>query len=208
LRIAIAWPHIPLPKTKEALDRSKDHGKRIADLLDAATGVAGVTTGTLQEHYRVMGILSATDLRVTAGWGHKDSKGRVNPGKGKIETRSYSEKELMALRSGAESIGMSEAQLHKLLGPPVDVYLNAETCWRCVPSAAWDYTIGGYQVMKKWLSYREENLIGRPLLKDEAREVTSMVRRLSALVIMTDQLNENYLGICGSTYDWPVIEEE
>ena len=24
-----------------------------------------------------------------------------------------------------------------------------------VPAAVWEYTIGGYQVLKKWLSYRE-----------------------------------------------------
>jgi hypothetical protein len=33
----------------------------------------------------------------------------------------------------------------------------------------WDYTIGGYQVIKKWLSYREHKLLVRPLTTDEAR---------------------------------------
>ena|SRR5438309_756370 len=38
----------------------------------------------------------------------------------------------------------------------------------------WAYTIGGYQVIKKWLSDREHKLLGRPLTTDEAREVMNI----------------------------------
>ena len=44
-----------------------------------------------------------------------------------------------------------------------DVYLNTVAYWANVPAKVWEYTIGGYQVMKKWLSYRERPLLGRPL---------------------------------------------
>ena len=30
-----------------------------------------------------------------------------------------------------------------------DVYLNATTYWRGVPTAVWEYTLGGYQVLKE-----------------------------------------------------------
>ena len=43
-----------------------------------------------------------------------------------------------------------------------------------VASRVWDYTIGGYQVIKKWLSYREHKLLGRPPTTDEAREVMNI----------------------------------
>ena len=33
-----------------------------------------------------------------------------------------------------------------------------------VPEAEWNYTLGGYLVLKKWLSYRESPLLGRLLL--------------------------------------------
>ena len=36
-----------------------------------------------------------------------------------------------------------------------DVYLNADAMWANVPAKVWEYTLGGYQVIKKWLSYRE-----------------------------------------------------
>lgn len=35
--------------------------------------------------------------------------------------------------------------------------------------------LGGYQVLKKWLSYREESLLGRPLTRDEAQDVVLKV---------------------------------
>ncbi len=63
---------------------------------------------------------------------------------------------------------------------------------RNVPEKVWDYTIGGYQETKKWLSYREHDLQGRPLTAGEAREVTHMARRLAALLLLTPALNANY----------------
>jgi hypothetical protein len=54
-----------------------------------------------------------------------------------------------------------------------DVYLNEKACWRNVPANVWEYYIGGYQVIKKWLSYREQSLLGRALKSEEAREATS-----------------------------------
>jgi hypothetical protein len=38
-----------------------------------------------------------------------------------------------------------------------DVYLNDVAYWKGIPARVWDYTIGGYQVIKKWLSYRDLN---------------------------------------------------
>jgi hypothetical protein len=55
-----------------------------------------------------------------------------------------------------------------------------------------DYTISGYSVIKKWLSYREKELLGRSLSVDEARYVTDTARRLAALMLLGPQLDENY----------------
>ena len=43
------------------------------------------------------------------------------------------------------------------------IYLNDRAYWRNVPAAVWGYKLGGSQVLKKWLSYRERNILGRPL---------------------------------------------
>jgi hypothetical protein len=89
------------------------------------------------------------------------------------------------------------------LGPPLDVMLNDAAIWRSVPTNVWEYRVGGYQVIKKWLSYREEAMLGRVLTKDEAREVTGIVRRLTAIVLMTDELNANYSVIRDAVLPWP-----
>jgi len=63
--------------------------------------------------------------------------------------------------------------------------------------------LADYQVLKKWLSYREENVLGRSLTKDEAREVSGMVRRLAAIILMTDQLDANYASAHDDSFAWP-----
>ena len=35
-----------------------------------------------------------------------------------------------------------------------DIHLNDNAYWRNVPGNVWNYRLGGYQVLKKWLSYR------------------------------------------------------
>jgi hypothetical protein len=68
-----------------------------------------------------------------------------------------------------------------------------------VPGTVWDCTIGGYQVIKKWLSYREKPLLGRGLTPDEVRYVTEMARRLAALVALQSCLDDNYRDVIRTT---------
>jgi Type ISP C-terminal specificity domain len=87
-------------------------------------------------------------------------------------------------------------------GGGANVYLNDTAYWRNIPANVWDYTIGGYQVIKKWLSYREHGLLGRALTADEAREVTHMARRIAAIVLLYPALDTNYLAIKQATLPW------
>ena len=54
-------------------------------------------------------------------------------------------------------------------------------------------TIGSYQVIKKWLSYRETELLGRALTLAEAKEVRDIARRVSAILLSSGDLDKNYL---------------
>jgi hypothetical protein len=126
----------------------------------------------------------------------------VYPGTGKIKTRDWSAAEKTALTLGFESLSIPNLRGFEVLGRAIDVYLNANTHWRAVPEAVWELHIGGYQVVKKWLSYREQSILGRPLNKDEAREVTGIIRRLTAIVLMTDELNANYVSVRDSPYSF------
>ncbi|MGH9849611.1 MAG: hypothetical protein ACREBD_07100, partial [Blastocatellia bacterium] len=58
------------------------------------------------------------------------------------------------------------------------------------------------QVMKKWLSYRERELLGRALTLDEVREVTNMARRIAAILLLEPALDENYRAVKENCYDW------
>lgn len=139
---------------------------------------------------------AALDLRVTAGWGHAGQNGVCMPGRGLVRERPWTELERAAIALEARSLGLSEEAALALLGRTcVDVHLNPAACWTAVPAVVWRFTIGGYQVVKKWLSYREHTLLGRPLTEDEARHVRTTIRRLTALVLMGPELDGNYLSV-------------
>lgn len=106
-------------------------------------------------------------MSLTARWGYAGLGGVVMPGPGDV-------------RGGTRGEGF------------VDVQLNAATRWKDVPEAVWNYTLGGYQVLKKWLSYREAVLLGRPLTADEALDFTQHVRRLTALLALHPALDAHY----------------
>jgi len=137
------WPRIPLPGTQESLLASARLGQRVAALLDTEMPVDGVTQGELPPELRVIGTLARAgggqlhpekgDLAITAGWGHPGKEGVTMPGKGSIVERSDS-----------------------TWGVVYNVYLNDAAYWQNIPAKVWEFTIGGYQVVKKWLSYREQ----------------------------------------------------
>lgn len=126
------------------------------------------------------------------------------PGKGKIIERPYDADELEAIGRAAKACGLTVKEALTLLGPDTrDVYLSAGAYWKNVPARVWDFTIGGYQVLKKWLSYREQELLGRALRAEEAREATATTRRLAALILLAPALDGNYGRTKASAYAWP-----
>ena len=199
------WPRIPLPASAERLGASAELGRKVAGLLETETPVPGVTTGKVRDELKLIGGISAvsgqslnpeTDLSLTQGWGHFGTRNAVMPGKGKTVERDYTPDELASLEAGAAALGMSLEEVLDLLGTSTfDVYLNERAYWKNVPSRVWDYTVGGYQVIKKWLSYRERGVLGRALGVNEARHVTETTRRVAGLLLLEPQLNENYQAV-------------
>ncbi len=61
-----------------------------------------------------------------------------------------------------------------------------------MPAKVWGYSLGGYPVIKKWLSYRERDVLGRPLKLEEVTYVSEMVRRIAAILLLGAQLDANY----------------
>ena len=83
-----------------------------------------------------------------------------------------------------------------------DIYLNGIAYWRNIPLNVWEFHIGGYQVIKKWLSYREEKILGRAINPEEAREVMYMARRIFAILLLQPTLDDHYQKVKAATYDW------
>ena len=125
------------------------------------------------------------------------------PAKGRIVERLFDKGELEATGQAGKARGLAAKEALVLLGPGTcDVYLNDAAYWKNVPAGVWEYYIGGYQVVKKWLSYREQELLGRPLRSEEAREVTAMVRRLAGIILLQPALDANYHRVKTNSYDW------
>ncbi len=205
------WPRIPLPSSEGLLGSSSGLGCKVAALLDTESLVEHVTAGQLLPELKLIGRLhkidgkpldEGEDLRITAGWGHAGKDGIVMPGQGKLIKRERSKAEMDGILGGV--CHLSEADIIKLLGTVTcDVYLNDGCAWKNIPEKVWEFFIGGYQVIKKRLSYREFGFLGRPITTVEADEVTETARRLTQLCLMQPKLDANYLRIKAAAYSWP-----
>ena len=163
----------------EALARSAAWGRELARLLDSDTLVPGVTSGRLRPEIAAIAVpatthdrnMSGDDFALTAGWGHYGTGGAVMPGQGRIVERPFTPEERAALGDTLPVLGKTTFNVH----------LNARAFWRNVPAAVWGYKLGGYQILKKWLSYRERAILDRPLTPAEVQHFTDVARRIAAI---------------------------
>ena len=164
---------------------SASRGEQIAALFDPDIPVSGVTTGTIRPEIASIAVPTTAsgaqrDWRLT-GWGSRSDKGITMPGRGRTGSRAY---------------GLAEtatAQHAALLGDTTrDVWISAASFWRNIPESVWDVHIGGYQVLKKWLSYRDRSILARPLTEAEVEHVQSIARRLAALLLLGPELDASH----------------
>ena len=192
--LRMEWPRIPLPGwpdgdaagAADEIAASTARGRELAALLDADTPVPGVTAAPLRPEIGAVAVPSTTgggnmaggDFALTAGWGHFGQGEAVMPGQGRVDERPYTADERAALGEAAPTLGDTT----------FDIYLNDGAYWRNVPAAVWHYKLGGYQVLKKWLSYREQSVLGRLLKPEEVQHFTDTARRIGAILgLVADQ---------------------
>ncbi len=153
--LRMGWPRIPLPGDPGEFAASAVRGRLLARLLDTESNVDDLLDPTIAVPTKTDGTqMQPADFTVTAGWGHFGTNQAVMPGQGKINRR----------------------------GDVVDVYLNDRAYWRDVPVEVWEYRLGGYQVLKKWLSYRESKVLGRALSVSEVSWWSEVTRRIQAVL--------------------------
>ena len=197
--LRMEWPRIPLPGWPDGsadgaaaeLSASAARGRQLAALLDSDTPVAGVTSGALKPAMASIAVPSTTDddnmagddFAGTAGWGHYGSGDAVMPGQGRIAERDYTAAERAALSDALPTLGATTC----------DIYLNDHAYWRNVPASVWNYQLGGYQVLKKWLSYREQRVLSRPLTVEEVQSFAETARRVATVLgLMTPAGDREY----------------
>ena len=189
--LRMEWPRIPLPgwpdgdspAAADELATSATRGRELARLLDPETPVPGVTVGELRPELAAIAVpttadgrnMTGDDFALTAGWGHFGTGDAVMPGQGRAVERLHTAAERAALGNAAAALGETT----------FDVHLNGNTHWCNVPAAVWNYKLGGYQVLKKWLSYRESRVLDRPLLPEEVQHFTDTARRIGAVLLAT-----------------------
>lgn len=208
------WPRIPLPDSKDLLLKSAALGLSVAGYLDTETGALGVTIGAIRPELTVIAAIARQgggtlneakgELDLTAGWGHTGKDRAVMPGGGRVTERHYSDDEIATIEAGTKALGLDRQTTLSVLGDhSLDVWLNEVVFFKNVPSRVWEYTIGGYQVIKKWLSYREKKVLGRRLMLEELEEVTGMARRITAILLLEPKLDANYQAVKAAATEWP-----
>jgi hypothetical protein len=212
--LRMGWPRVPVPGDAKRLQSSADLGNRVVELLDAEKPVSGVNRGKLRPGFRVLGLphkkdgkpLSDEDLAVSAGWGHvqtsRTGSTLVMPGSGFAEERDYTIAERTALSEEGKTVGNDKLVFDLLGDRTFDIYLNDNVMWTNVPIKVWQYTLGGYQVIKKWLSYREAAILGRRLTPEEVAFVSEMIRRIAAILLLSPALDANYMTSKVDTVEW------
>ena len=187
----MGWPRIPLlgwpdgavDGAADALAESAARGRELARLLNTDSSVPGITEGVLRPEIAGIAVPSTTDgrnmagndLALTAGWGYLGQGDSIMPGRGRVVERPYRREERAAVGDAVRVLGETTT----------DIYLNARAFWRNVPAGVWTYKLGGYQVLKKWLSYRERKILDRRLLPKEIQHFTDTVRRIAAILSTT-----------------------
>ena len=192
--LRMEWPRIPLPGwpdgiedgAAETLAESAARGREIARLLDSESDVPGVTSGALRSEIAAIAVPSHNGQP-------QHERRRLLPRRG-----------LGTLRRGPGSHARPR-QLHRArlhirrtrralptpfplwARPPSTYYLNDRAYWKNVPAAVWNYKLGGYQVLKKWLSYRERGILGRRLTPEEVQHFTDTARRIAGLVLLVNE---------------------
>ena len=159
---------------------SAARGRDLAALLDPDKPVPGVTEAPLRPEISAIAVpttadghnMTGDDFALTAGWGHYGTGDAVMPGQGRTVERAYTPDERGTMGNALPTLGETT----------FDIYLNTRACWRNVPAAVWTYRLGGYQVLKKWLSYRERPILERSLSPEEVQHFIDTARRIAAIL--------------------------
>jgi hypothetical protein len=184
--LAQDWAHVPIPKNIDLFVQLANAGSTVALLLDPAKDptklfkeILGESLATIAVVNRLDGEpIQPTDLTVEYSF--------FGSATGGWRSRSAEPEECFSPAWG-ETTG--------------DLFINDRVCLRNVPQAAWEYELGGYPVIKKWLGYRDHGRRGdAPLSVQEINHLRNMVQRIAALLVFHSTLDQLYEAASGHSF--------
>ncbi len=190
--LRMGWPRIPMPGWPQGEEHgaademlaSANRGRQLVALLNVDEPVEGIATGTPLTAISLIAVpttvhgnnMAENDFKVTANWGYSGARDAVNMGTGRVNNRPFNATERTAMGDAIAVWGSTT----------LDIYMNDTAYWKNVPTAVWNYNLGGYQVLKKWLSYREHKVSERILTFEEVEHFTHTARRIAAILQVCD----------------------
>ena len=83
------------------------------------------------------------------------------------------------------------------------LYLSDALWLESVPEEVWNYTLGGYPVLSKWLGYRKDTV----LELEDAQWLSEVVQRIAALLSMGTELDAHYSFVASASSDSKAQQE-
>ena len=172
------WAHVPFPREKKLLTAIADVGEQVAVLLNPLANAQQVVKSLLGDKARTLavmqkhggGAVSQAELLITYSY--------YGAATGRWSSRQPQDTEPQPERWGTQT---------------GDLFLNEHVYFAHVPEKVWQYELGGYPVLKKWLGYRDaKRRVDQPLRLEEATHFRSMVQRIAALLILHERLDSLY----------------
>jgi hypothetical protein len=185
------WAHLPIPKDAKLFDRLVTAGEQVTRLLDAGRDAGDVIQSIVgADRVRVLGPLRRTDGKQVRPDDLKITVTYWGGGKGRWRPRAFMAEELPATDYGdawGERTG--------------DLFLNDDAYYANIPELVWNYQLGGYPVLKKWLGYRQaDRREDKPLTDDERRWFREIIERIAALLALGPSLDALYQDAAANAF--------
>ncbi len=172
------WARFPIPRAQNTFEFVAKIGATVARLLDAQSEPEEILKAVFPAAGRAFAVVATSDGRPITTDDLRITISYFGAASGRWVPRLYSAEEERTSESCNET---------------GDLYINDRVYFQNVPAEVWQYELGGYPVLKKWLGYRQANRRdGRPLTLTEQRHFRSMVQRLAALLVLRPSLNQAY----------------
>lgn len=179
--LAHDWLHLPIPRRRDSFEAAVSAGEQVRILLDPladARALRAVLRTILGADAARLAQLSTTDGGAAREADFTVDIAHFGAAPGGWRPRSRAPEEPWRPEWG-ETTG--------------DLRLNDRVFLRHVPERAWRYELGGYQVIKKWLGYRQaRRRNGEPLTLAEKDHLRGLIQRLAALAVLESRLDAVY----------------